>query len=381
MSSDVLLEAVGVAVLFGAVAASWVAVIGRGVRHERAMLKTHSRAHRAHYAAVEAAEDDPSFAPEAIEQFVDSIVAIADRYWHTGGFDDLERRPDADLVRAWARSRQFWLGDGLSVRGRPGVDVLQVVNRDDEGEDRVVLRVRVFVRCRRPRFELVALHRYRFVERWTLGHRAKRWVLLSVSGDPLAGPVLTGPLVPNRSYDDDRLREESLAELAQKVDGDIDLSELVSPDDPPALALLDLSVVDGRFLPALVAARIAHLLDAWEGAATGSWEPLEALATSRARDALLRPAPGKRLVVRDVVLESWEPTRLLLARRPPAIEVRLEVEAVRYVVAANGTRLAGNQRQRRRMALAWTLELTDGAPVPWRLATSNVPAEAVPGWS
>ena len=103
---------------------------------------------------------------------------------------------------------------------------------------------------------------------------------------------------------------------AQKVGDDIALSGLVSADEPPALALLDLSLLDGRFDPELIATELARLLEAWEEAVTGSEAPLEELATAHARTTLLRPRPGTRLVLRDAVLKSWEPTRLELARQP-----------------------------------------------------------------
>ncbi len=382
MSAVGVVEVVLAAGIFGSVAASWIAVITREARHERAVLKEHARAARAHLAAVEAAEDDPSFSPDAIEQSVTEIVALAEALWR-GKLSLLDGRPDARLVRAWARSRQSWLDSGLKVKGKPSVDLLRVVNRDDEREVSVVVRVRLRVHCNQPRVGLVPVRHVHLDERWTFGRRKARWALFSVGGDPLAGPVLTAPLVPNRSYDTERLREESLAELAntQKVPDDVALSDLVGADEPPALALLDLSVLDGRFLPALIAAELAHLLEVWEEAVTGSEAPLEELASADARAALLRPGPRKRLVMRDGVLRSWEPTRLDLSRRPPAIEVRLDVEAVRYVVTEGGSFRVGNQTDARRMDLAWVLELTDSALHPWRLTASNSPAEAIPGWS
>jgi hypothetical protein len=368
--------AVGV---LGPIAAVWIAGIRSGARHERAVLKEHARAYRAHYAAVEAAEDNPSFSPDAIEQSVTQVVALADSLWHSGKFDSLGGRPDASLIRAWARSRQSWLGSGLEAKGKPSIDLLRVVNRDDEAEDRVVVRVRLRVQCKLPR-QGRNMH---LDERWTLGRSGSRWVLLSIGGDPLAGPVLSAPLVPNRSSDTERMREESLAELAnaQKVGDDVALSDLVGADEPPGFALLDLSVRDSRFLPALIAAELAHLLEAWEEAVFGLGAPLEELASAEARSALLRPRPGERLVIRDAVLKSWKPTRLDLSRRPPVIEVALDVEAVRYVVTDKGRHCAGNETDVRRMALAWTLELVDSAQAPWHLAVSNSPAESIPGWS
>jgi hypothetical protein len=374
---------IAVTVIFvGGVGTCWIAAIRGAARHERAIRKEHTRTTRAYYAAIEAAEDDPSFSPDAIEQSVIDVVALANGLWRAGTFESMDERPDVGLVRAWARSWQSWLGDDLEASGKPSIDLLTVVNRDDEDEDRVVTRVRLRIHCKHPRVGALGPHHSHVDERWTFGHSGGRWVLLSVMGDPLAGPVLTAPLIPTPSSDTERLQEESLAELASahKVDVDVALSDLVSADEPPAFALLDLSVVDSRFLPALIAADLAHILEAWEVAVTGSEAPLEELADARARAALLWPDPDTRLIVRDAVLKSWEPTRLDLSRHPPAIEVELDVEAVRYVVTGEGIAVAGNQTDARPMALMWTLELTDSHRAPWRLAVSNNPAEAIPGW-
>ena len=373
--------AVGV-VLLGGLATYWISVLRGAARHERAVLREHARATRGHFAAVEAAHDDPSFSPEAIEQSVIEVVELADGLWGAGRLGALDSRPDAGLVRAWARSLQMRVGDDLGSAGRPSVDLLSVVNRDDEDEDRIVVRVRLRIHCAHPKAGSLGPRHSHLDERWTFGRSDGHWFLLSVGGDPLAGPLLTAPLVPTPASDTERLGEESLAELAraQNVGDDVALSDLVSADAPPAFALLDLSVVDNRFGPELIAAELAHLIEAWEGAVFGSEAPLEELASDDARAALLRPGPGARLFVRDAVLKSWEATRLDLSRQPPGIEVALDVEAVRWLVSDDGSARAGNSMDPHRMALTWTLELTGSARVPWRLATSNNPAEAVPGW-
>ncbi|HEY1832758.1 MAG TPA: hypothetical protein VGG38_21145 [Acidimicrobiales bacterium] len=373
--------AVGVA-LFGGVGYCWFGVIRGAARRERALLKEHARATRAHYAAVEAGEDDPIFSPDAIEQSVAAVVALADGLWRNGTFGVLDGRPDGGLVRAWARSWQSFLGTGLEVTGKPSVDLLSVVNRHDEAEDGVVVRVRLRIHCKYPKVGTLGPHHTHLDERWTFGHSGRRWLLLSVSGDPLAGPKLRAPLIPTPSSDTDRLREESLAESAnrQKMGDDVDLGTLVGRDDPPAFALLDLSVVDSRFESALIAAQLAHLIEVWEEAVNGSEEPLEELTSNQVKGTLLRPARGTRLIVRDAVLKSWEASKLHLSQRPPAIEVTLDVQAVRYVVRDNGTSVAGNRTDAHQMALTWALELTDSAQDPWRLTKSNNPAEGIPGW-
>jgi len=263
------------------------------------------------------------------------------------------------------------------------VDVLHVVNRGTEEEDRVVVRMHVWVRCGFPLGLFFHTRHVPLDERWTLGRIDRQWAVLSMSGDPLSGPVLSAPLVPNPSFDTARLNEQSLAELAdaQKVGKGVDLSALVSPDEPPALALPDLSVVDGRFAPALIGAELGHLLEAWEEAVTGSEAPLEALTSANARTALLHPDGSTRLILRDAVLRSWKPTRLDLSRRPPSIEVALEVDAIRYVVTSGGSYRGGEDTGVKRMDLTWTLELTEEAQSPWRLADCNNPAEAIAGWN
>jgi hypothetical protein len=374
-------EVVGAVVFVGGPLVCWVSVVRRGAHHERAVLKEHSRASRAHFAAVEAAEDDPSFAPDAIEQSVAEVVALADAQWRSGAFENPAGRSDARLIKAWARSNESWLGDGLESFGKPSVDVLDVVNRDGKEEDRVVLRVRVRIHCKHPKLGALGVRFVHLDERWTFGRIGSQWNLLSVIGDPLAGPILTAPLIPNASFDTTRLRQESLAELAdaQKMNDDVALSDLVGTDEAPDFALLDLSAVDSRFLPALIAGHLARIIEAWELAGTGIDGPLENLASAQATKALLRSSGGTRLIVRDAVLKSWRPTRLDLARHPPAVEVALEVEAVRYLVRGDGGTVVGNQTVRHPMALMWTLELSGSERTPWRLVVSNDPARTVPG--
>jgi hypothetical protein len=382
VSVQTIAEVVVGVVVLGGVVACWVAAVGGAARHERAALREHVHATRAHFASVEAAEDNPSFSREAIERAVVEVVSIADRLWRAPTSRSVGSRPDAPLIRAWARSCQSLLGSGIEVTGRPSIDLLNVINRENEAEDRVVVRIRVRIHCKQARPGTIAGHHVHLDERWTFGRSGNELVLLSTEGDPLSAPIMDAPLIPSPSYDTARLNEESLAELAtaQKVDDDVALSDLVGADEPASFALLDLSNVDNRFLPALIAAGIAHLLEAWESAMTGSVAPLEELTNAAARAALLRPDNGSRMVLRDAVLKSWEPTRLDLLRQPPAVEVTLEVEAVRYVVRGGDGAITGSVTDAHRMNLIWTFELTDSTESPWRLISSTNPAESIPGW-
>jgi hypothetical protein len=388
MSSLAAEEIAAGVILLSVAAGGWVSVLRGVARRERAVLKEHARAIRARYAAIEASEDNPSYSPDAIEHSVLEVVTLANDLWEEGTTPAVGGRRDARLVKAWAKSCESRLGTGLEAVGKPEIDLLSVINRNDEEEDRIVVRVRLKIHCKHPNYVVLPMiglvaRRIHLDERWTFGRSGDRLVLLSVGGDPLAGPVLTAPLVPTPSSDTGRLREESLVELAragsQRLPDNVALADLVSADEPPALALLDLSIVDPRFLPALITSELGHLLERWEGAVSGSEAPFEELASASARAALLRPGRRTRLVMRDAVLKSWEPKRLDLYQHP-TIEVTLDVEAVRYVVNDDGSHLAGDETNAHEVALTWILELTDSRRTPWRLTTSSSPAEAIAGW-
>ncbi|HEV2361051.1 MAG TPA: hypothetical protein VGS21_05070, partial [Acidimicrobiales bacterium] len=131
-----------------------------------------------------------------------------------------------------------------------------------------------------------------------------------------------------------------------------------------------------------IGAALGHLIEAWELAMTGSDVPLGELADEEATTVLLRPRRYMRLIIRDAVLKSWEPKRLVLDRRHPLVHAAITVDAVRYLVAEDGRRQAGNADDPHQMTLIWTLELTDSQETPWRLVASSNPAELIPGaWS
>jgi hypothetical protein len=168
--------------------------------------------------------------------------------------------------------------------------------------------------------------------------------------------------------------------MADQISSGVSLSELVPPEEPPSIALADLSVVEPQFSPSLLGAALAHLLDVWEMAVTGSEAPLAERASPESRDALLRPDADHRLFVRDVELTSWDVIKLHLDRQRPAVDVELQVRAIRYIVASDSAIRAGSTTATCPMTLAWTLECRDSTQVPWRLVTANDPSTTIDGW-
>jgi hypothetical protein len=112
------------------------------------------RAPQGRRAATEAALDDPAFAPERIEA---SVSAILPRL----------------------------LGDRGRLSGRPRVDILSVINREGQDEDRVVVRVRAHV-DRGPAVPLAMRHGV-IDARWTLVHDGTHWRLATDSEQNSSG--------------------------------------------------------------------------------------------------------------------------------------------------------------------------------------------------
>jgi hypothetical protein len=213
VSSSAVQEIVAgsVVVLVGVV--GWAALARERVRRRRVDRQARRRSRQAERSAVEASLEDEAFAREAIRSAVDGVLAFVSTVWSDDEGVALGNRSDAELVYRWARSRAEVLGGTAWVVGRPVVDLLRIVNRPGQSEDRAVVRVRLPVHRSGGH-----LHAYPLVreldERWTFGRADGHWELLSVAGDPLAPALVERQQVPGEWADEDRLREQTLAELA-----------------------------------------------------------------------------------------------------------------------------------------------------------------------
>ncbi len=307
-------------------------VVSSGLRG-RLRLVALRRAPQGRRAATEAALDDRAFAPERIEA---SVSAILPRL----------------------------LGHRGRLSGRPRVDILSVINREGQNEDRVVVRVRAHV-DRGPEVPL-AMRRGVIDARWTLVHDGAHWRLATDSGDPLDASLLSSTLIASPGDDVERLREASLQELTETPRrGGPAPGELVDADAPPPQQLTDLAVADERFEPMLIEAAVRHIVEAWEQSSSGSDGPLLAVATGKGVHALNFPAHGGgRRRVRDARVERWEVTRVDATAVPPVVEVRVRVRAAMGI---------DPEEHVRHLDLVWTLaldEATHRRTPRWRLTDS-----------
>ncbi len=372
-------EAVTEWVLAGGLVAGVCATAVRAEHRAKLRALTRLRSRRAERAAVEASLDDPAFAPDAIREAVLAMLELAQQVW-----DDAERRSTPvgeQPIVSWATARRRQIGVGLRMKGKPKVDILRVINRRSETEDRAIVRVRLRVH-RDPKASatepgdgtLLAQRVVRLEERWTLARRRGSWRLASNSGDPVSEALLAAPSIPSPVEDEERLGEAGLRELAERDHAaeTLDLDELIEREAPAPARLRELATLDDRFSSELIGATLHHILEAWESLTDGSQQPLERMASGRAVQALMysRSGVGRRLI-RDAELTRWEALEIEPSSRPPRLRARVELKAAMFEPARRSAEDV--TRRRMRHALIWTLELVHrpGAGPTWRLIASQ----------
>lgn len=348
----------------------------------RAQLRvlTRLRARRAERVAVEASVEDVAFSPEAIRASVTEMLDAAQAVWAGHEEPAHRERRDIQMIRGWANGWRQQIGEGLRISGRPKIDIVSVVNREDQTEDRAIVRLHLRIH-RDPKASgneagdgtILAQRHVRFEDRWTLMRRGDSWLLASVSGDPISDELISAPLIASPVEDDERLHEAAWRELAgQEAVPTGELRALVDRDLSPTDQLREFASLDGRFSPQLLQAELHHLVQAWEAHSDGSEQPLRQLASASAIRALVHPGDGSvHRFIRDAELLDWKVVGIDLESGPPHVSVRVQIDAA--VWASDHGRWRGDDRRRTKHALVWTLELAAPArhDVVWELARST----------
>jgi predicted lipid-binding transport protein (Tim44 family) len=330
-------------------------------------------------AAVEAAEDDPLFDAELVMQRAAALFVAIQRAWSVDDVTTLRRLVGPELMVEWqARLADFhregWRNQ-VDVLDGPEVRYVGVTNRAGDAEDRAVVRLTARLRdvvvdrsgavLPSDEGEVSRVNEY-----WTLGKQAGQWVVVSIEQEHEGAHHLSAPLVAAPDGDDDRLRAEAVMEIAV-ADGvrAEQVAELLSPgfSGTARAAALDLSLVDGRFAPDVLATAVGEVVDAWAQAIDGPDEPLAERTTPRALEALLYPTASARarLVIRG---EDVQATTIVgvTPGPPPEVRLQLDVAGVQYVEDRDTTEvLAGSKRRRTTTRQLWTLRLSDDPLRPW----------------
>jgi predicted lipid-binding transport protein (Tim44 family) len=363
------------------------------IAERRRRRRRRQRVERTLRAAAVAAEDDPWFAADVVIAEAADLYRRTQAAWDARDREELARLVGEDLMVEWNRrlddfERKGW-HSRVSIDRGPQVEYVGITNREDDTQDRVVVRIEArlrdvvedrhgnVIRRKGEQGELVWTREW-----WTLGRRDDRWIVVSIEQDAEGEHHLDAPLVVAPWADDALLADEAALEraAAETLPEGVAPGELVDvhlADDARAQAL-DLSLVDERFAPHVLEAAARRAVTAWAEAVDGDDAALEAIATPEAVRHLLYPdgASGRlRIVVRGPRLRELRIVALDGHADPATITVEADVEGRRYVEDRDTLALlSGSRDVEARFTVRWTLALSGDAATPWRLVGPAAPA-------
>jgi predicted lipid-binding transport protein (Tim44 family) len=364
------------------VAVVFLAVAIGGWRYRR---KVRARATHVRTASAEAADDDAYFAADRLEREARELFVAAQAAWDARDRARLAELVEPDLLVEWNRrlddfERKGW-HNRVSVTAEPVIQYVGLTNREDDCEDRVVVRIEArlstYVEDREGATimrsgesdELVDLCEY-----WTLARREDSWTVASIEQKAEGDHHLDAEIVAS-PWLDDRLRDQAFTELAvaDEAPEGFTTADLVSvgfEGSPRALAL-DLSLADARFAPELLEIAARRAVEAWAAAVDGDDAPLEAIATPGAVRQLLYQddqTRRTRIVVRGPLVKQIRITNVEPEREPATMSIEVEVHGRRYVEDRDTAAVLSDSRDRSRTFVErWTLALAGPDESPWRL--------------
>jgi predicted lipid-binding transport protein (Tim44 family) len=371
---------------FGGFAVFLIYLTIHSARYRR---KVRERDARVRTASGEAAEDDAYFGADYLVPYARSVFLEAQSAWDARDRERLAKVVGEDLMIEWSRRLDDFDAKGwhnrVEVLDEPEIQYVGLVNREDDDEDRAVVRITA-----RLRSYVVDRHGRRIMrkgekgdqmtltEYWTLARRGDTWIVASIEQRAEGDHHLEGEIIASPWSDTQRLGDESLTELAV-ADGlpegftTSDLAELEFSGDAQARAL-DLSLADARFMPALLEAAARRAVAAWAEAVDGSDDALLAVASPEAVQALLYGGDASRrtrLVVRGAGVRRIQIASLQVEREPATMTIVVEVGGRRYVEDRDTAAvLSGSKESATTFTETWTLALDGPDDAPWRLVSA-----------
>jgi predicted lipid-binding transport protein (Tim44 family) len=360
-----------------------------GALNPLARRRRRRREERVELAAHEAAEDDREFAPEVVHAEAERLFRAVQKAWSEDDRDRITHLAGPELAHEWHRrladfARHGWRNE-VTIEGAVEVDYVGLAHRASEQDDHVVvwisarLRDVVFDQRGRKITRNESLGEVsRMSEYWTLGKRDGHWIVVSIEQEREGRHQLSEPVIATPWSDTDRLQEQSLAEQAasEKPAEGFTVADIATPEfaGGARAAALDLSLVDGRFAPDLLAAEVKRAVAAWAGAVDGDRAELAELSSPTALRELLHPGdPGEqtRLVVRGPQVRELRILALDAQRSPAEMTVELEVHGCRYIEDRDTTAvLSGNPHTPSVFREHWRLTLDGDDAHPWRIVSA-----------
>jgi predicted lipid-binding transport protein (Tim44 family) len=353
------------------------------VRYRR---KLREREGRVRTASAEAAEDDAYFAADELERHAVALFRAAQLAWDARDRPALAKLVGADLLVEWNRrlddfDRKGW-HNRVEVLADPKVDYVGIANREDDSEDRAVVRIEARLRAyvidsngNRIMRSGQKTENVTLVEYWTLARRDGIWMVQSIEQRAEGDHHLDEAIVASPWSDVERLEDEAVTELAVAdalPDGftTADLAEVEFEGDARARAL-DLSVADGRFAPDVLEAAARRAVGAWAEAVDGDDAALRRVASPEAVAELLYGGDvtrSTRLVVRGPRVRRIRIASVQVERLPATLTVEVELGGSRYVENRDTTSVvSGSRDAATTFTERWVLALDGPDDAPWRL--------------
>jgi predicted lipid-binding transport protein (Tim44 family) len=344
------------------------------------------RQERVELAAHEAAEDDGEFAPEVVHAEAEQLFRAVQKAWSEDDRERITHLAGPQLGHEWHRrladfDRRGWRNE-VTIEGPVEVDYVGLSHGASDQDDHVVVwisaRLRDIVVDQRGhtigRNESLG-DTSRMSEYWTMGKRDGHWVVVSIEQEREGRHELSEPIIATPWSDTDRLQEQSLAEqaAAEKPAEGFTVADVATPEFAGSARseALDLSLVDGRFAPDLLAAEVKRAVTAWAGAVDGDRAELAELTSPAGLRELLHPgdpAEQTRLVVRGPQVRELRILTLDADKRPAEMTIELEVHGCRYIEDRDTTAVvSGSPHTPRTFREHWRLALDGDDAHPWRI--------------
>jgi hypothetical protein len=209
---------------------------------------------------------------------------------------------------------------------------------------------------------------------WTVMRDGDGWRIERVESGADGQHYLTDPVADQAS--DRELHDEATISTAvdSVASAEPPAAELVDMDATTHSRLLDLSVVDGRYGPDVIAACVREIARAWESATFArDVTLLEPWCTAAAATQLLHPTPHGLRRVENLETRRVQIDTLHTDVEPPTVGVTLQLHGQRWLVTDSGTKLSGSRTRRRDFTERWTLRLDPSPTCPWRLTDVHDP--------
>jgi predicted lipid-binding transport protein (Tim44 family) len=375
-----------VAIFFGLFGLVLLYIWIHAMRYRR---KVEERVQRVRTASAEASEDDSYFAADQLEREAAALFDAAQQAWDARDRARLAQLVGPDLLVEWTRrlddfDRKGW-HNRVEVLDAPTIQYVGITNREDDTEDRAVVRIAANLRAyvidrngNHIRRKGESKETMSLTEYWTLARTNGRWIVASIEQRSEGDHNLESEIVAS-PWSDSRIADEALTELAveDKVPEGFttaDLAELDFDEDARAHAL-DLSLADARFAPDVLEIAARRAVEAWAEAVDGEDTALNEIASPEAVTALLYGGDSTartRVVVRGPRVRTIRIERIDVERQPATMTIRVDVHGRRYVEDRDTAAIVSGSKDRAAtFEERWTLALDGPDSAPWRLVDAD----------